>query len=119
MTTNIVHNWSDKYCLQILRNLRNAAAPDTRLPIVDNLLSYACDDDSLKDIPGADRPVPPKPLLPNMGYAAATSYYTDMQVRISPFCRRVCSRLMLTTDDGTSQWEGAHAEADERADGSN
>lgn len=51
--------------------------------IVDSLISYACEDDSLKNIPGAERPVPPKPLLPNMGHAATISYHTDIQVGIT------------------------------------
>ncbi|EKM60006.1 uncharacterized protein PHACADRAFT_250851 [Phanerochaete carnosa HHB-10118-sp] len=75
---NIIHDWSDKYCLQILRNLRDAASQDTRIVIVGSLLSYACDDDSLKGIPGAECPVPPRPLLPNMGHVATPSYYIDM-----------------------------------------
>ncbi|GJE87393.1 S-adenosyl-L-methionine-dependent methyltransferase [Phanerochaete sordida] len=77
---NIIHDWSDKYCLQILRHLRNAATPDTHLVIVDSLVSYACEDDDLKNIPGAVRPVPPKPLLPNMGHAATAAYQIDIQM---------------------------------------
>ncbi|EKM60303.1 uncharacterized protein PHACADRAFT_203537 [Phanerochaete carnosa HHB-10118-sp] len=77
---SIIHDWPDKYCLQILRHLRAAATPDTRLVIVDSLVSYACEDSDLKHIPGIERPVPPKPLLPNMGYAALTSYQLDIQM---------------------------------------
>ena len=74
----ILHDWSDKYCAKILRHLRDAAAPYTQLVIVDNLLSYACVDDSLKDIPGAEVPLPPAPLLPNSGHAAAIAYWEDL-----------------------------------------
>ncbi|GJE87401.1 hypothetical protein PsYK624_034840 [Phanerochaete sordida] len=77
---NIIHDWPDKYCLQILRHLRKAATSDTRLVIVDSLVSYACEDRSLEGILGARRVVPPKPLLSNMGHAAAASYFTDIQM---------------------------------------
>jgi hypothetical protein len=74
----VLHNWSDKYCLQILRHLREAATPSTQLIVVDNLMPYACVDDSLKDVPGADLALPPAPLLPNGGHASAVSYYEDL-----------------------------------------
>ncbi|EKM58628.1 uncharacterized protein PHACADRAFT_253095 [Phanerochaete carnosa HHB-10118-sp] len=78
---NIMHDWSDKYCLHILRHLRDAAAPNTRLLVVDSLILYACeDDDSVKGIPGAERSVPPKPLLPNMGHVATVPYHGDIQM---------------------------------------
>ena len=77
---NIMHDWNDKYCVQILSKLREAATPDTRLIIVDNLMSYACVSEELKTIPGALPPLPPAPLLPNGGHAGAIAYYQDIQV---------------------------------------
>jgi hypothetical protein len=74
----ILHNWSDKYCHQILRQLREAATPSTQLVVVDNLMSYACIDDSLKDVPGSEVDLPPAPLLPNWGHARAVWYYEDL-----------------------------------------
>lgn len=79
---NILHDWSDKYCVQILRRLREAATPDTRLIIVDNLMSYACIEEGLVSIPGTKRNLFPKPLLPNGGQATAVKYYEDIQVCI-------------------------------------
>lgn len=76
----ILHDWSDKYALQILRHLRAAATPTTRLLVLDQILSYACPDDSLQTIPGVATSRPPAPLLPNGGYAAAVGYYIDMQM---------------------------------------
>jgi hypothetical protein len=64
--------------LQILRHLRDAATPSTQLVVVDNLMPYACVDDSLKDVPGAELALPPAPLLPNWGHASAVSYYEDL-----------------------------------------
>ena len=92
---NIMHDWPDKYCLQILRHLRASATPNTRLVIVDSLLSYACRENvNVKGIPGAERPLPPKPLLANMGHAAAASYHFDMQV--STLCMRIYGIQPLT-----------------------
>ncbi|TFY69031.1 hypothetical protein EVG20_g3321 [Dentipellis fragilis] len=59
----ILHDWADQYCVKILRSLR-AAAPNTRLLVVDQLVSYACKDEDANDIPGV---APPAPLLPNWG----------------------------------------------------
>ena len=74
----VLHDWSDKYAAKILRYLRNAAMPSTQLLIVDNLMSYACADDSNQGIFGVEIQLPPSPLLANYGYAGAISYYEDM-----------------------------------------
>ena len=76
----IIHDWADKYCLQILRHLREAATPTTQLLIVDTLISYACVDGSAKHIPGAEIPPAPGPLLPNYGYAKIASYNEDLMM---------------------------------------
>ena len=78
---NILHDWPDKYCLQILRHLRSSAAPSTRLVLVDNIMAYACVDNELKSVPGAEIPLPPAPLLANGGTANAVPYLQDLQVR--------------------------------------
>lgn len=77
---NILHDWPDKYCLQILKHLREAASPGTQLLVVDNLMSYAAAENT-QDIPGANRPAVSSPLLPNGGYANIIPYYQDIQVR--------------------------------------
>lgn len=74
----IIHDWPDKDCIRILRHLRDAATPSTQLLVVDNLISYACADESTKDIPGAEMPLPPIPLLPNYGHARIAQYYEDI-----------------------------------------
>ncbi|GJE87381.1 S-adenosyl-L-methionine-dependent methyltransferase [Phanerochaete sordida] len=76
----VIHDWSDKYALRILRPLREAATPNTRLIIVENFSAHACEDDTVKSIPGAERPAPPKPLLPNGGHASTISYQSDIQM---------------------------------------
>ena len=56
---SILHDWADKFCVDILRQLRAGAAADTRLVILDSLVSYACVERDLEGIPGAARPAPP------------------------------------------------------------
>lgn len=79
---NILHDWPDKYCLQILKHLREAAGWGTRLMIVDNLIPYASAEDT-QGISGAKRPSVLAPLLPNGGYANVIQYYQDIQVRFA------------------------------------
>ena len=76
----VLHDWSDKYCLRILRHIRASAGPSSRIMIVDNLIPYACLNESTKNIPGAEAPLLPEPLLPNGGYAGAVSYLVDMNM---------------------------------------
>ncbi|KLO07400.1 S-adenosyl-L-methionine-dependent methyltransferase [Schizopora paradoxa] len=62
---NILHDWSDKFCLQILSRLREAAGPETRLFVRDRVIPYTCltsDEDNGEKIPGVLKPTLPKPL---------------------------------------------------------
>ncbi|KLO12995.1 S-adenosyl-L-methionine-dependent methyltransferase [Schizopora paradoxa] len=43
---SIVHDWPDSSCLTILRQLREAAGPKTRLFAVDKIIPYTCDTES-------------------------------------------------------------------------
>ena len=70
----VLHNWADEYCVRILKHLRVAAGPETQLVIVEQLPTCACDEPATHEIPGAELPVAPKPLLPNWGRA---SHSTD------------------------------------------
>ena len=76
----ILHDWPDKYCYQILRRLREAAAPFTRLMIIEHLMAYACVDEGLNSIPGATIPPPPAPLLANGGQSSTIAYFQDLQM---------------------------------------
>ncbi|TFY69030.1 hypothetical protein EVG20_g3320 [Dentipellis fragilis] len=76
----ILHDWANQFCIKILRNLRKAATPNTRLLVVDNIISYACKEEAAKDIPGAAMPLPPAPLLANWGPASSMSYLADIQM---------------------------------------
>lgn len=80
----ILHDWADNYCLQILRLLREAAAPNSRLLIVDSIMSYACEDTTIaKEIYGGTGLVPPEPLLPNWGYSNISAHLINSQVLVS------------------------------------
>ncbi|KAH9024031.1 S-adenosyl-L-methionine-dependent methyltransferase [Lactarius deliciosus] len=73
----VLHDWADEYCIKILKHLRVAAGPKTQLVIVEQLIACACDEPATHEIPGAELPVPPKPLLPNMGRAGSVAHATD------------------------------------------
>ena len=80
---NILHDWSDEYCVDILSKLRAAAKPDTKLVVIDKVISYVSgDSDDVGDIPGAKTSRASPPLLPNQGHARALDYYMDMTVSL-------------------------------------
>ena len=78
----VLHDWSDDDCVRILRQLRDAAGPNTQLMILDTIMSYVCEE-PLSDVPGAEVSPPPAPLLSNGGYAYSSDYMVDLAVRIS------------------------------------
>jgi len=60
----IIHNWADAECVKVLRNLRAAAAPHTKLIIFDLCAPYACEDPLEVPATGGMEPLP-APLVPN------------------------------------------------------
>jgi len=62
--------------------LRAAAGPKTQLVICELHVAYACDDPATHEIPGAELPVPPYPLLPNLGRAGSLPYTFDAQMLV-------------------------------------
>jgi hypothetical protein len=79
LLSKVLHNWADEYCITILKHLRAAAGPKTQLLIVEQVMSFACDEPATHETPGAELPVPP--LLRNMGRAASVTYAIDLLVR--------------------------------------
>ena len=74
----IMHDWPDKYAIQILKRLREAAGETTKLVVIDTVLNYACESDGSSANPFMS--APPKPLLPNMGAASLLPYNVDLAV---------------------------------------
>ncbi|KAI0315782.1 S-adenosyl-L-methionine-dependent methyltransferase [Amylostereum chailletii] len=76
----IMHDYPDDTCLAILRHLRASAKPSTQLVIVDNIIAYACEEPAAQEIPGATLPLPPAPLLANLGEANVVPYLMDVEM---------------------------------------
>jgi hypothetical protein len=82
MLRTVLHNWSNKYAIQILRHLREASVPGkTRLLLVDLIAQYACKGTHpiAKDILGSDLTTAPEPLLPNFGKAFDWTFQLDIE----------------------------------------
>lgn len=79
----ILHDWTDEQAIVLLRSLRAAALPTTRLVIAEKILPYASRVDRKSDIPGASRPTAEAPLLPNWGPAMADLYFYDLTVSVT------------------------------------
>jgi hypothetical protein len=74
-----MHDWSDEYCLTILKHLRAAAAPKTQLVIIEMVMPSVSEEPAAREIPGAELPAPPQPLL--RSHASAQVYNCDIMVR--------------------------------------
>lgn len=78
-----MHDWPDLYAEKILVHLRKAATPDTKLILMDSIMSYACHDPSGEEedaAPGSAAREAPAPLLANYGAANEMGYTADFTV---------------------------------------
>ena len=80
MLSKIMHDWSDEYCLTILKHLRAAAGPKTQLVIVELVMPSVSEEPAAREIPGAELPAPPQPLL--RSHASTHVYLADISVRM-------------------------------------
>ncbi|KAH7874996.1 S-adenosyl-L-methionine-dependent methyltransferase [Lentinula edodes] len=83
MIKQILHDWSDEYCVKILLNLRQAATPSTVLLILESIMPYACHDpagDEENSIIGAVPNEAPAPLLANYGAMNEMGYLSDIDM---------------------------------------
>lgn len=100
----IIHDWSDRYVRIILSHLRSAANEKTKLVIVDSLIPHSCrtQDPVSQSIPGANLPLPPEPLLANLGAANTAAYVTDlsMYVHFNGMERRLGHLVELLKETG-------------------
>ncbi|KAF8128344.1 S-adenosyl-L-methionine-dependent methyltransferase [Boletus edulis] len=76
---NIIHDWPDSEATVIMRSVRSAMAPHSRLLIHDYVLRSASRDRNAKSF-GAD--VAPEPLLPNFGNGNNRMYQQDLNMWI-------------------------------------
>jgi hypothetical protein len=77
----VLHDWPSSYAKKILQRLHAVAQPDTKVVVVDHVLTYAIPSDKGAhefDIPGENPPAPPPPLIPGAGNLA---FRTDTLVR--------------------------------------
>ena len=81
LVSKVLHDWSDEYCLTILKHLRAAAGQNTQLVLVEQVYSTVCDEPAAREIQGAELSAPPQPLLRNLGRAGSMVYLVDMLVR--------------------------------------
>ncbi|KAF7349727.1 hypothetical protein MSAN_01699500 [Mycena sanguinolenta] len=81
----IAQDWSEERFVKILRHLRDAAHPTTKLVVIDKILESAAGvpDSGEEAIPGSARPSAPAPLLPDWGVGKASVYYLDVSVSAS------------------------------------
>ncbi|THH26378.1 hypothetical protein EUX98_g7811 [Antrodiella citrinella] len=77
----ILHDWPDDKCIVILKNLRGAAQPTTKLLILEFLLSFAVPT-TASGIQDDDTPKPPAPLLLNAGHAGLLPHLYDMTMMV-------------------------------------
>ncbi|KAF8197017.1 S-adenosyl-L-methionine-dependent methyltransferase [Pholiota molesta] len=61
---NVLHNWTDEMALKILRTVREAMGPKSRLLLHEHVLRHACRTETTEMIGLDDAP---EPLLPNYG----------------------------------------------------
>jgi len=65
---SVTHNWPDSEVVAMLRNLRNACGPNTKLLLIDQVLTYACrSSGDGQVIPKTNKSIVPSPLLGNLG----------------------------------------------------
>ena len=76
----VIHDWSDKYAIKILKQLRLSAGPHTKLLIIDCVVEYACDTPHLGQ--SSSSTSVPAPLLPNLGGANLLTYTVDLAVSV-------------------------------------
>ncbi|KAH7908714.1 S-adenosyl-L-methionine-dependent methyltransferase [Hygrophoropsis aurantiaca] len=74
---NIIHDWPDAEAAIILRNVRRAMAPHSRLLIHDYVLANV-NRKSVSEYMGAD--VAPEPMLPNFGAGNSRMYQQDLNM---------------------------------------
>ena len=79
----IIHDWSDAYAGKILKRLREASGPKTRLLCIDKIIPYACrapEESFGSSIPGLVKDSAPEPLFANFCSSNPAPFNGDMNV---------------------------------------
>lgn len=78
----ILHDWPTPDCITILKNIRQAAGPTSKLLVFEHILPLACAETSTEfDVTDDTIPPAPWPMLPNLGVGlGAWVTALDMQV---------------------------------------
>ncbi|KAG1822664.1 S-adenosyl-L-methionine-dependent methyltransferase [Suillus subaureus] len=72
---HIIHNWPDAKATTILRNIRKAMGPNSRVLIHDCVISHTF---QKPDVETNGLSVAPEPMLPNFGAGSHNAYQTDL-----------------------------------------
>jgi len=80
----VIHDWPDAESLKILKNIRTAASPSSRLILFELCIQHVCPDAEYVRYSGDTKSVP-YPLLAIVGKGNDTYTNIDMQVRVSRF----------------------------------
>jgi hypothetical protein len=72
---NILHNWGDSYNIRLLKHLRAAATPETRILIVGAIIQHVCPSDGSTSDSG--------PLLPTYGVLSQAQFMLDIMVSVA------------------------------------
>lgn len=93
----IAHNWSDPYVIKILRRLRQAAGPHSKLILLDHIIDYLSHEtgDILNSVPGAARPMAQAPLLPYPDSAIGCGYLLDILVSTLHPANHVFNHILI------------------------
>ncbi|KAJ7314373.1 S-adenosyl-L-methionine-dependent methyltransferase [Mycena albidolilacea] len=72
---NILHNWGDSYNVCLLKHLRAAATPETRILIVGAIIQHVCPSDGSTSDSG--------PLLPTYGVLSQAQFMLDIMMLVN------------------------------------
>jgi hypothetical protein len=103
----ILHDWPDNKCQQILKILREAAGPGSKLVVFDQIMAHACKYEG--PFAEVSNPVKaPSPLLANLGMGIG-GFLTmiDLQVSCGVGSLYILHLKSTKLDAGPTQWEGA------------
>ncbi|KAF9449490.1 S-adenosyl-L-methionine-dependent methyltransferase [Macrolepiota fuliginosa MF-IS2] len=101
----VFHDWDDIHVIQILKHLRSAASPESRLVVADYITPFSIS----ASIPQAGSVKTststfdiPTPLLSNLGKASANTYYVDiaMQLLLNGKERTLLQHIHVVTEAG-------------------